>query len=263
MSTPYGQDLFDAHLHVVDPRFELQTNQSYLPQPFTVDDYLATAEPLGIVGGAVVSGSFQGFDQAYLRAALIRLGPGFVGVTQLPVSADAAMIAPLDTVGVRALRFNLRRGVQQDWVGIDRLARLAFETARWHAEFYLGATALVALETRLAALPAIAIDHLGLERAALPALLRLAEQGARIKASGFGRLDFDPAAAIAAIASANPRALMFGTDLPSTRAPRPFSLSDLDVLCVALDDEALIRAALRDNARALYRLTSPPESSVN
>ena len=36
------------------------------------------------MGGAVVSGSFQGFDQSYLLDALDQLGPSFVGVTQLP-----------------------------------------------------------------------------------------------------------------------------------------------------------------------------------
>jgi len=59
-------------------------------------------------------------------------------------------------------------------------------------------------------LPAIGIDHLGLERAALPALLRLVKRGAWVKASGPGRLDFDPAVTIRAIARANPAALLFG-----------------------------------------------------
>jgi len=35
---------------------------------------------------AVVSGSFHGFDQSYLLDALALLGPGFVGVTQLPAT---------------------------------------------------------------------------------------------------------------------------------------------------------------------------------
>ena len=69
--------LFDAHLHVIDPRFPLVPNQGWLPEPFTVEDYLARVAGLGLVGGAVVSGSFQGFDQSYLREALRRLGPGF------------------------------------------------------------------------------------------------------------------------------------------------------------------------------------------
>jgi hypothetical protein len=46
---------------------------------------------------------------------------------------------------------------------------------------------------------------------------------------------------------------MFGTDLPSTRAPRPFSPDDVGLLTGALADDDLVRAALRGNALALYR----------
>src|SRR3954447_26063794 len=94
--------LFDAHLHIIDPRFPLVPNQGWLPDPFTTEDYLARVAALGVVGGAVVSGSFQGFDQTYLREALRRLGPGFVGVTQLPATASDAEILDLAAAGVRA-----------------------------------------------------------------------------------------------------------------------------------------------------------------
>ena len=254
MGCQWGRAIFDAHLHIIDPRFPLEANQGYLPETFRAADYLRRARSLGIVGGAVVSGSFHGFDQRHLTAALRQLGPAYVGICQLPADANPQHIADLDAAGVRALRFNLRRGGQQDWSAIERLARLAFDCAGWHAEFYLDAPTLLALEPRLAALPAIVIDHLGLQCAALPALLRLIEGGARVKASGFGRLDFDPAAAMAAIAAAHPAALVFGTDLPSTRAARPFADADLGLLCDALADQALIKAALLDNAVALYRM---------
>ena len=254
MGCHWGRRIFDAHLHIIDPRFPLEDNQGYLPKAFSADDYLRRAGSLGVVGGAVVSGSFHGFDQRHLMAALRQLGTAYVGVCQLPADTNAQRIADLDAAGVRALRFNLRRGGQQDWSAMERLARLAFDRAGWHAEFYLDAPTLLALEPRLAALPAIVIDHLGLQYAALPALLRLIEGGARVKASGFGRLDFDPAAAMASIAAAHPAALVFGTDLPSTRAARPFADTDLGLVWNALADEALIQAALLDNALALYRL---------
>lgn len=62
--------IFDAHCHIIDPQFPLIANNGYLPDPFGVGDYLATVQPLGVQGGAVVSGSFQGFDQGYLLQAL-------------------------------------------------------------------------------------------------------------------------------------------------------------------------------------------------
>ena len=45
---------------------------------------------------------------------------------------------------------------------------------------------------------------------------------------------------------------MFGSDLPSTRAPRPFAASDIDLVVDALG-EVDAQLALYDNAVALYR----------
>ena len=98
--------IFDSHLHIIDRRFPLVANQGYLPDEFTCADYQAQAAELGIVGGAVVSGSFQAFDQTYLRAAVQTLGPSFVGVTQLPPFTSDEEILDLDSCGVRAVRFN-------------------------------------------------------------------------------------------------------------------------------------------------------------
>lgn len=44
-------NVFDAHFHIIDYRFPLVANQSYLPHAFTVTDYLQIANPLHIVGG--------------------------------------------------------------------------------------------------------------------------------------------------------------------------------------------------------------------
>jgi hypothetical protein len=76
---PTRRPFFDAHFHVIDSRFPLYENDGFLPAEFTVAQYRARTAALGVVGGAVVSGSFQRFDQDYLLDALARLGPGFVG----------------------------------------------------------------------------------------------------------------------------------------------------------------------------------------
>ena len=49
---------------------------------------------------------------------------------------------------------------------------------------------------------------------------------------------------------------MFGSDMPSTRAPRPFEAADIDLIGEALGDAGL-RRALHDNAVALYRPAEP------
>lgn len=245
--------VFDAHLHVIDPRFPLIENDGYLPPVFTVADYRERIAGLGVAGGAVVSGSFQAFDQSYLVDALQQLGPSYVGVTQLPGDVADAEVQALDAIGVRAVRFNLRRGGSAGLEDLDRLARRVHDLAGWHSELYVDARDLDELHDVLRRLPAISVDHLGLHRDGPAALLRLVEAGARVKATGFGRVDLDPGEVMRAILAVNPGALLFGTDLPSTRARRPFADSDLHVVAEAVGHESL-DAVLWDNAARWYRL---------
>lgn len=250
--TTLTHGLFDAHLHIIDPGFPLVPNAGYLPEPFTCADYLARVAHLGLAGGAIVSGSFQAFDQTYLLDALARLGPAFVGVTQLPADIDDEALVRLDAAGVRAVRFNLRRGGS---AGLEHLESMAFRVhARvgWHVELYVDSRDLVELGPRLLRLPAVSIDHLGLSAQGLDDLCRLAERGVRVKATGFGRVDFDVVEAIRRLHRANPSALMFGTDLPSTRAPRPYCDSDMGQLIEALG-ETEAQGALWRNALDFYR----------
>lgn len=244
--------IFDAHFHIIDPRFPLVPNAGYLPEDFVAEDYRRQTQGLEILGGAVVSGSFQAFDQGFLLAALAELGPSFVGVTQLPASVSDTEIQHLDAAGVRALRFNLARGGSAGIEDLERLARRVFDLAGWPIELYVDSVALAELFPLLTRLPALSIDHLGLRQAGFSNLLRLVEQGAKVKASGFGRLDFDPLQAMRRIAELNPAALMFGTDLPSTRAPRPFEHGDVALIQEYFPSRLAERLLYR-NAIAFYR----------
>ena|SRR5690606_16568255 len=246
------QPIFDAHCHIIDPRFPLKANDGYVPKPFCVANYQALAAPLGVVGGAVVSGSFQGFDQGYLLEALRRLGSGFVGVTQVPANVTNAELETLNGFGVRAVRFNLRRGGSEQLDQLESLARRVFERVGWHTELYVDSSELPEIESRLLQLPKVSIDHLGLSAEGLPSLLRLVEGGVHIKASGFGRVDFPVAIVLKAIFAANPHALMFGTDLPSTRAPRPFRTSDINLIKDAIGERDA-QMVLWENASMFYR----------
>ena len=247
--------IFDSHLHIIDAKFPLVSNNGYVPEEFTVTNYCERMKNFHLLGGAVVSGSFQAFDQSYLISALQQLGPSFVGVTQLPSSVSDEQVFSLNTVGVRAVRFNLKRGGSADVNQLEGMARRLFDLVGWHVELYIDATELPELFPTLVALPAVSIDHLGLSRNGLSTLLRLAERGIRIKATGFGRTDFDVCAALKALYSANPDVLMFGTDLPSTRAPRAYSDKDIDIISAAVDDQGL-RKILYENALRFYRLES-------
>jgi len=243
---------FDAHLHIINPDFPFVPNKGYLPEQFTCNDYLDQTRHNYPIGRAIVSGSFQAFDQTYLVDALRRLGPTFVGVTQLPSEVSDEEILTLHDSGVRALRFNLKRGGSEEVQHMDSMARRVHELAGWHIELYVDSTMLDRLYATLIALLAISIDHLGLSAAGFKTLVKLVEKGAYVKATGFGRVDFEVSTALCDLYSCNPEALMFGTDLPSTRAPRPYQDSDLLLVIDALGEKAAA-SVLYKNAVALYQ----------
>ena len=246
---------FDAHFHIIDPRFPLVPNRGYLPDRYTINYYRERLKDYELQGGAVVSGSFQAFDQDYLVDALSRLGPGFAGVTQLPATVSDEELLELDNAGVRAVRFNLKRGGSESVKHLDSMARMVHEQVGWHVELYVDAKDLQELYPILVALPAVSIDHLGLSTAGLPTLLALAEQGIRVKASGFGRVDFDVGTALKDLYAANPDSLMFGTDLPSTRAARPYTDRDFQLLIDTLGEKAA-RQVFYTNAINFYRIAA-------
>src|SRR5690606_17477003 len=143
-------------------------------------------------GGAVVSASFQGTDQAYLEAALAELGENWVGVTRLDLDASDDEIVELDRVGGRALRFNLKRAAT-DITGMTVQALRAHELAGWLVEVNVDGQMLASLQPVITKLPALSVDHLGMSEEGLPYLLDLVDRGARVKATGFGRVSMNVA----------------------------------------------------------------------
>jgi predicted TIM-barrel fold metal-dependent hydrolase len=124
----------------------------------------------------------------------------------------------------------------------------------WHTELYVDAKDLPDLHQTLIALPKVSIDHLGLSQAGWPALLSLVEKGVQVKATGFGRVDFAIEPALREIMTINAEALVFGTDLPSTRAPQPYADTDFLRVIDAIGED-LAQQVFYDNALRLYRPT--------
>jgi predicted TIM-barrel fold metal-dependent hydrolase len=243
---------FDCHFHIIDKKFPLVANQGFMPDAFTSEDYLERLRGVDLCGGAVVSGSFQAFDQSYLFHALKVLGPSFVGVTQVPQTVSDDELRTLDSAGVRAVRFNVKRGGSEEMQHLESMARRVHELLGWHIELYVDSTGLPRLFDTLTSLPAVSIDHLGLSKAGFATLLKLAEKGVRVKATGFGRVDLEVDRALRELYAANPRSLMFGTDLPSTRAPRPYRDDDYTLVLETLGEEKAADVFYR-NALAFYR----------
>lgn len=247
--------LFDSHFHIIDQHFPLERNNGFLPDYFTCDQYLERLKNYQLSGGAIVSGSFQALDQSYLIAALKELGPAYVGVTQLPASVSDEEVLALDDVGVRGVRFNLKRGGSEGVENLESFARRLYDLAGWHVELYVDSRDLDDLSPLLTNLPLLSIAHLGLSKEGFPALLKLAEQGVLIKATGFYRVDFDVRQALKDLASANSEKIVFGSDLPCTRAVRPYTDDDFLLVVDALGEELAARV-FYDNAIDFYRPSS-------
>lgn len=245
--------LFDSHFHIIDHQYPLIANNGFMPNEFTCQNYLSQMAGYDLYGGAVVSGSFQAFDQSYLVDALKTLGPSFVGVTQLPVTVTDEEIIRLNNTGVRAVRFNLKRGGSEGVRHLSSMAARVYELAGWHVELYVDSKELSSLYDTLIGLPAVSVDHLGLSQSGLGTLIQLAEKGIRIKATGFGRVDFNVKKALQDLYSANPNSLIFGTDLPSTRAPIPYSDEDFLLVIDALGQKGA-ENVFSQNACNFYRV---------
>lgn len=222
--------LLDAHFHIIDPAFPLTPNEGYLPEPFTVSMYQAAVEPFQIMGGVVVSGSFQAFDQGYLLAALKNFGSSYAGVLNLPANTKDEQIVALYQKGIKGIRFNLFRGGSETIDHLLDFAKRIYDLCGMHVELYISGEQIEAHVDLLKQLPKFSIDHLGLTKTGLNALLKLVENGAHVKATGFMRVDFDPLSRMKQISAINPNALLFGTDLPGTRASRLFDISDLQLI---------------------------------
>ncbi|MCD8824092.1 amidohydrolase family protein [Mammaliicoccus sciuri] len=244
--------IFDAHFHIIDFNYEVKENNGYMPPSYLTEDYQEETQDMNIVGGAIVSGSFQGFDQQYLLKVLSDLGSDFCGVTQLPYSVSDEEIISLNDEGVRALRFNVKRGGSEDLAHLSDFAKRVHDLVGWHSELYIDSKNLPDIEETILSLPAISIDHLGLSKEGLPNLLRLVDKGVHVKATGFSRVDLNVQDTLKEIYHANPDALMFGTDLPSTRAPKRFTSKDIQFVQDTFD-EAAANKIFYQNAKEWYR----------
>lgn len=245
--------IFDAHFHIIEPGYSLIANQGFKPDYFTISDYREIMSDYEIIGGVVVSGSFQGHDQTFLTSALNKLGTGFIGIIQLPFTTGDNKIIELDKAGIRGVRIILKRDEYKNIEQLNIFAKRVYELAGWHIELYVDSAKLGELETVLLKLPKICIDHLGLSITGQKYLLKLVDKGAHVKASGFGRVNFDVCTILKTLYSCNPAAMMFGTDLPSTRAPRPFRFEDCKLILDCLGESAADRVFYK-NALDFYNI---------
>ncbi len=248
--------IFDSHFHIINPEYPLFENNGYLPTNFTIDNYKSKLEKQEIIGGAIVSGSFQKFDQGYLLDALEKLGDRFYGVANISNNISENELNELVKSNIVAVRFNLKRGGSESKENIESLSNSLFDKYGWHTELYIDSKDLKELKPILKNIPKFSIDHLGLSKDGLSELYYWVEKGAKIKATGFGRIDFEPITVMKRIYEINPNSLMFGTDLPSTRSKVLFSERDINLIKDSFNEDEQERIFVL-NAKNWYEKKLP------
>ncbi len=243
--------IFDSHFHIIENEYPLVVNERYSPDQFRISDYKRVLNDFELLGGVLVAASYHGFDHRHITGTLRRLGQHFVGVAQVPYDISDDELHQLAESRIKAVRFNIKRGVHKDTEKIRLLAERVYTLFGWHSEFYMDPSQLNDLYGFLLELPRVSIDHMGLSESAYETVLKLAEKGVRIKATGFGRLDLDIKKAVKDISEINEDVLMFGTDLPSTRANRVFNKEDIYMIMETVSSKTASKI-LYKNALSFY-----------
>lgn len=227
--------IFDSHFHIIDPNYPLDKNNGFLPDPYAAQQYLAELRKLNIkdVGGVVVSGSFQGYHQEYFKAAFDALGPNFVGITQIKPDISDQELKKLNDIGIRGIRFNIFRGLSASLDEIKKLSTRVYDMFDWSTEFYIDlAKSDKELLNLIISLPKTSVDHLGMRKAS-DRLKQLLANGVPVRVTGFGRVEYTRPELLDLLPKlwkGNPDGLMFGTDLPSTRANYRFADRDIELV---------------------------------
>lgn len=245
--------IFDTHFHIIDHRFPINENNGFIPGEFKLAEYLHWTDILDIRGGVIIPGSYHGFDNAHIIQSIKEIGNDYIGIAQLKSNVSDDVLFALDRAGIRGLRFNVKRGIYSDPREMLSFAQRVYELLKWHVEIYPGPGFIDDNLTILTKFPSLSIDHLGVSSDNFSALLRLVQKGVMVKASGFGRVDFDVRKALKQVVDVNPVSLMFGTDLPSTRTFSSFRPENILMIKNIFDDETSDRI-LYKNALSFYRM---------
>jgi predicted TIM-barrel fold metal-dependent hydrolase len=289
MTALLPRDACDCHVHLFGPasRYPFDPARAYTPGDASEAELDALHHRLAIDRVVLVQPSVYGTDNRRLLDGLAALGPRARAIAVIDDATTDADLHRLNIAGVRGVRINISTTGSDDpaeaWRRIvgqaERVAPLG-----WHVQVLMKAPTIAALADRLAVLPCpLVIDHFGQpdfaqgpEQPAFRAIVDLlradravVKLSAMERLAGQGRLD-RLAPFIQALAEANPKGVVWGSDWPHTGGGRglgpattraaaeiePFQpLNDADALQTlfgVLTDPTLRRAVLVDNPARLY-----------
>jgi predicted TIM-barrel fold metal-dependent hydrolase len=279
-------DACDSHSHIFcDPqRFPFWTGRTYTPEAASVRESLTLHRTLHMTRIVVVNSLVYGADNSCMLDALRQFGNRARGIALIDDTTPDAELDSLQATGVRGIRLNFVDLGTPDAAAV----RQRFQTAvkriagrNWHVQIYSNLTVVEALANEVMKAPIpVVFDHFAGARASLgvgqpgfDVLANLVRAGkAYIKLSAAYRIserapDYPDAAPLAAaLISANPQRVLWGTDWPHPdsshvpgRAPtdlaRLLQIDDgqlLNQLPVWAPDARVRRRILVENPASLY-----------
>jgi 2-pyrone-4,6-dicarboxylate lactonase len=263
----------DAHCHVMGPnaRFPFDPKATSNPADAPKEQLFALHRHLGIERCVIVQTAVHGMDNRVLEDAMAGTGGTYLGVALLPATVDTAELRRLDRLGMRGVRYNFIKHLQQN-ATIDEVLALSPRLADigWHLQIYMDASLLGDMAPKLerSAVPVV-IDHIGridasqgLAQAPFQALLRLMRnEKFWVKVAGCDRITRTGPPYADAVPFARKLVeeftdrVVWGTDWPHPHhaPPVPDDGALVDLIAEFAPTPAQRQAILVDNPQRLYR----------
>jgi D-galactarolactone isomerase len=259
----------DTHMHFYDEKLPAAPG-TYLPGTFTVEDYRAMQQRLGLERVIVVQPNAYADDNTVTVNAIRALGKGAKGVAVVKPDVQDAELERLTKAGVCAVRIMTLHGGMLGFEVMDAvMARV--QPHGWHANIQLDGRELPKHEAQIKRLPGkFVIDHTGkflepvaVDHAAFKALLRLVDTGrcwvklsAPYETSKSGAPKYEDVGRLAkALVKHAPERMLWASNWPHPSARKPAPPQDEDLLDLLADwapDAGVQKRILADNPAELY-----------
>src|SRR3954462_356022 len=259
----------DTHLHFYDEKLPAAPG-TFLPRTFTVEEYRAMQQRLGLERGIVVQPNAYADDNTVTVNAIRTLGEGAEGVVVVKADVKDAELERLTKAGMCAVRIMTLHGGMLGFDVMDQVVARVHPFG-WHANIQLDGRELPKFEAQIRRLPGkFVIDHTGKflepvkpEHAAFRSLLNLVDTGrcwvklsAPYETSKTGAPKYEDVSRLArALVKHAPERMMWASNWPHPSARKPAPPDDADLLELLLDwapEDATRKKILVDNPAALY-----------
>jgi 2-pyrone-4,6-dicarboxylate lactonase len=269
------QGACDSHVHVFGPgaKFPYAASRSFTPVDAPKEALFALHHTLGVSRCVIVQSLVHGFDNRAVEDAIAAGGGNYLGVALAPVNVADAELFRLGRVGMRGIRFNFVKHLDQG-VKVEDIITFSqrLKPLNMHLQVHFESSLVHTLGPALAqsAVPVV-IDHigrvdatLGPDHADFAALFSLLKNPLfRVKVSGIDRIDSKPVGKptyskgieLARLLVENyPEQCLWGTDWPHpnhTHVPNDTTL--VNALAAIAPTPALRQHLLVTNPAAFYR----------